>query len=229
MIPKNGNRFSDKIIRKQTEADMRDRELADLPAAVALSPPELLAKGYRNYQRYRLTLTGVDGAPVNQVRDILRGGKVVTVLPIDLARDEIVLLRQFRLPAHLATGRGDLVEAVAGRVEPDESVLDAARRECTEEIAVAPTALVELFSYLTTPGLTDEEITVFLAAVDASRVPQYSGAAAEGEQIRTVRVGIDAAIAGLNTGAMRDGPLIIVLQWLALNRGRIAELLRASR
>ena len=205
---------------------MRDRDLADLAADITLSQPELLASGYRDYQRYRLTLTGTGGAPVAQVRDLLRAGKVVTVLPIDLAREEIVLIRQFRLPAHLANGRGDLVETVAGRVEPGESLLEAARRECTEEIAVAPTALVELFSYLSTPGLTDEEITVFLAAVDASRVPEYSGAAAEGERIRTMRVSIDAALAGLNAGAMRNGPLIIALQWLALNRGRIGELLR---
>lgn len=205
---------------------MRDRDLADLAADITLSQPELLASGYRDYQRYRLTLTGTGGASVAQVRDLLRAGKVVTVLPIDLAREEIVLIRQFRLPAHLANGRGDLVETVAGRVEPGESLLEAARRECTEEIAVAPTALVELFSYLSTPGLTDEEITVFLAAVDASRVPQFSGAAAEGERIRTMRVSIDAALAGLNAGAMRNGPLIIALQWLALNRVRVGKLLR---
>jgi ADP-ribose pyrophosphatase len=208
---------------------MRDRELADLSADVALSQPELLAKGYRDYQRYRLTLTGAEGAPVAQVRDVLRAGKVVMVLPIDLMRDEIVLIRQFRLPAQLANGRGDLVEAVAGRVEPGEFLLGAARRECMEEIGVAPTALVELFSYLTTPGLSDEEVTVFLAAVDASQVAQHSGAAAEGEQIRTVRVSIDTAIAGLNAGAMRNGPLIVALQWLALNRGRLADLLRMPR
>src|ERR1019366_7100382 len=124
-----------------------------------------------DYQRYRLTLTGTDGATHTQTRDILLAGKVVAVLPIDLVRDEIVLIRQFRLTAHLANGRGDMIEAVAGWVEAGESLLEAARRECTEEIAVAPTVLVELFSYLTTPGLTDEEVTVFLAAVDASRVP----------------------------------------------------------
>jgi NUDIX domain. len=157
----------------------------------------------------------------------LLAGKVVAVLPIDLVRDEIVLIRQFRLMAHLANGRGDMIEAVAGRVEAGESLLEAARRECTEEIAVAPTVLVELFSYLTTPGLTDEEVTVFLAAVDASRVPERSGAAAEGEQIKTFRVSIDAALAGLSAGKMRNGPLSIALQWLALNRNRIGELLGA--
>src|ERR1039458_10350145 len=184
---------------------MRDRELANLPADVAVSQPELLAKGYCDYQRYRLTLTGTDGATHTQTRDILLAGKVVAVLPIDLVRDEIVLIRQFRLMAHLANGRGDMIEAVAGRVEAGESLLEAARRECTEEIAVAPTVLVELFSYLPTPGL-DEEVTVFLAAVDASRVPERSGAAAEGEQIKTFRVSIDAALAALSAGKMRNGP-----------------------
>ena len=68
-----------------------------------------------------MTITAADGRPVEQQRDVLLAGKVVAVLPLDLARDEIVLIRQFRLSAHLANGRGDMVEIVAGRVEPDES------------------------------------------------------------------------------------------------------------
>jgi len=202
------------------------RELADLAVEITLSAPELLAKGYRDYQRYRLTLRGVDEAPVSQVRDVLLGGKVVAVLPVDIARDEIVLIRQFRLPAHLANGRGDLIEIVAGRVEPDEAPIDAARRECQEEIGVAPSTLIELFSYLTTPGITDEQVTIFLAAVDAAQVPETSGAAAEGERIVTIRIPIDAAMAALGRNDMRNGPLLIALQWLALNRGRLTELLR---
>jgi ADP-ribose pyrophosphatase len=201
-------------------------KLADLSADVVLSQPEPLAQGYRDYRRYRLTLTGADHASARQTRDVLLGGKVAAVLPVDLARDEIVLIRQFRLPAQLANGRGNMVEIVAGRVEPDEAPMEAARRECREEIGVVPSALVELFSYLTTPGITDEEVTVFLAAVDASRVPQHSGAAAEGEQIVTIRAPIDEAIAALERNEMRNGPLLIALQWLALNRGRLAELLR---
>ena len=41
-----------------------------------------------------------DDGPVVQERDVLIGGKVVAVMPIDIARQEIVLIRQFRLPAH---------------------------------------------------------------------------------------------------------------------------------
>jgi ADP-ribose pyrophosphatase len=201
---------------------MRDHsELADHSADVALSPPEPLGKGFFDYKRYRLTLQGAA-----QVRDVVLAGKVVAVLPIDIDRNEIVLIRQFRLPAHLANGRGELIETVAGRVEAGEQLAAAARRECAEEIGVMPGGLIELFTYLTTPGLTDEEVTVFLAAVDASRVPERTAAA--GEHIGIVRVPIDAAIDALTLGTMRNGPLVIALQWLALNRGRVAELLRAS-
>lgn len=202
-----------------------DRELADRSATVSLSAPELLARGYRPYERYHVTLRGADGETLAQTRDIIRGGKVVAVLPVDLAREEIVLIRQFRLAAHLADGRGEIIEIVAGRVEPDEAPRAAAQRECFEEIGVAPARLVELFSYLTTPGITDEEITFFVGAVDAGRVQRRIANAAEGEHIETLRVSIDTAITALGDGAMRDGPLLIALQWLALNRGRLAGLL----
>jgi ADP-ribose pyrophosphatase len=201
---------------------MRDhRELADRPVDVALSSPEQLAKGFFDLKRYRLTLQGIA-----QTREVVLAGKVAAVLPVDVERDEIVLIRQFRLPAHLANGRGALIEIVAGRAETGENYAQTARRECAEEIGVAPTALVELFSYLTTPGITDEEVTVFLAAVDASLVPERTNAG--GEQIAILRVPIDAALDALAKGTMRNGPLVIALQWLALNRGRLDELLRGA-
>ncbi len=204
-----------------------NRKLADRAAAVALSEPELLANGYRGYWRYHVTIKGADGAPVEQQRDVIRAGRVAAVLPLDVGRDELVLIRQFRLPAHFANGRGELIETVAGRVEPDETPAEAARRECAEEIGVAPTAMVELFSYLTTPGITDEEVTVFLAAVDASRALELP-TPPDGEQISTLRVSVDAALAALNAGTLHNGPLLIALQWLALNRGRLATLLRGT-
>jgi ADP-ribose diphosphatase len=198
------------------------RELADRAAQVALSEPERIGQGFFGYQRYRLTLQGEA-----QTREVVRAGKVAAVLPLDLDRGEIVLIRQFRLPAHLANGHGELVEIVAGRVEAGEQPADTARRECAEEIGVAPSALVELFSYLTTPGLTDEEVTLFLAAVDASRLPERTHAT-EGERISVMRVPVEAALAALGLNKMHNGPLVIALQWLALNRARVADLLRAG-
>src|SRR5215831_814670 len=139
-------------------------DLADRAAPAELSAPERLAKGFFDYQRFHVTLPAG-----SQTRDVLRAGKVVALLPLDLERGEIVMIRQFRPAAHLANGKGELVEIVAGRVEPGEQLVDSARRECEEEIGVTPSALGELFSYMPTPGLTDEEVTLFVAAVDAAR------------------------------------------------------------
>ena len=201
------------------------RELADLPVDIVLSRPEILAKAYRDYHHYSVTLKGNEG-PVVQERDVLIAGKVIVVIPIDVARQEIVLIRQFRLPAYLANGRGDLVEFVAGRVEADESLIEAARRECREEIGVAPEKLVELLTFLSTPGVTDEEVTIFLAAVDTTQVRDGALTTPDGEQLYVHRVSIDVAISALHRDTMRSSPLIIGLQWLALNRERIAGLLR---
>ena len=194
-------------------------DLVDRAAPAELSAPERPAKGFFDYQRFHVTLpAGL------QTRDVLRAGKVIALLPLDLERGEIVMIRQFRPAAHLANGKGELVEIVAGRVEPGEQLMETARRECEEEIGVTPSALVELFSYLPTPGLTDEEVTLFVAAVDASRVPERTHPT-DGEYIEVLRVPIDTALKALDGGAMHNGPLIVGLLWLALNRGRLRELL----
>jgi ADP-ribose pyrophosphatase len=202
--------------------------LADRAVDVAIAGSELLAKGFRAYRRYRFKLPGEDAALPPRIRDVLRAGRVAAVLPIDLERDEVVLLRQFRLSGHLANGHGELVEIVAGRVEGNEQPIETALRESVEEIGVAPSRLVELFSFLPTPGLTDEEITLCLGIVDAAQVPERGGAPAEREVTRPLRVPIDAALAALAQGTMRNGVLIMALQWLALNRARLREIVQAA-
>ena len=80
-------------------------EIADRSADVTVFEPELFAQGFHEYRRYHLTV-GVPGkGRVQQTRDVVACGKVIAVLPIDIARQEAVLIRQFRLPAHLAIGR----------------------------------------------------------------------------------------------------------------------------
>ena len=196
--------------------------IADEPADVVIAGREVLAGGFRPYERLRARRAGEEV----EVRDLLRAGPAVAVLPIDLSRGEVVLIRQFRLPAQLANGKGDLVEIVAGHVEANEAHRDTARRECIEEIGVAPQALIELFTYLTSPGLTDEEITLFLGIVDAARAALAEGD--EREASALLRVPIDAALSALAAGTVRNGPLVAALQWLALNRHRLADIARVG-
>ena len=201
---------------------------ADRPAKAELSPPRLIGQGFRRYENYTVTIRHEDGTTATLSRDLMRTGRVVGVVAVDPAHDEVVLIRQFRLAAHVALGRGDFVEIVAGYVDPGEEPIAAARRECVEEIGVEPTVLHEILSFLPAPGTADEYATLFLAVVDATRVPERAGAAHESEDIQPIRVKIDSALAALSAGAVMNGYLIIALQWLALNRHRLDDLARTG-
>jgi ADP-ribose pyrophosphatase len=200
----------------------RDTAIADEPADAAVVEREVLAGGFRPYERVRAQRAG-EGV---ETRDLLRAGTAVAVLPIDLGRGEVVLIRQFRVAAQLANGRGNLVEIVAGHVEANETPRETARRGCRVEIGIAPRLLVELFTYLTSPGLTDEEVTLFLGVVDASQATLVG--AAEREASAILRAPIATALSALAAGTVRNGPLVAALQWLALNRGRLADIVRTG-
>lgn len=202
---------------------MTDTGLSDSAADVALDGPEDRGGGKYRYERYRMTAGGQTVA-----RDVVRVGPVVVVIPVDLERGEVVMLRQFRLGAHLAIGRGEQVELPAGHVEPGEAAVEAARRECLEEIGVAPDVLVPLFGMLPSPGMSDEHQTFFLGLVDAGKAADRAGAAQEHEDTRPFRVPIDRAIDALRQGGLQYGATVLGLQWLALNRTRLIEIARGG-
>jgi len=198
---------------------MTKANLADGVADVVLTGPEPRGGGYYGYDRYRVTL---DGASFE--RDVVRIGRVVVMLPVDLERGEVVLIRQFRLGGHLALGKGDMVEVPAGRVERNEDVMAAARRECREEIGTVPNKLVPIFELMPSAGSSDEHMFFFLALVDSSKVPEQAGAAGEQEHIRPLRVSFEQALAAMQGGKLRYGAAVLALQWLALNRDRLREI-----
>lgn len=199
--------------------------LVDHSADVRISEPQSVGTGFRPFERYRIELVHADGSTAHLMRDILRVGRTVGVIAVDLDRDEIVVIHQFRLAAHLGTGLGELVEIPAGYVDHGETPAEAVYRECIEEIGVAPRALREIYTFLPAPGILDEYATIFIAAVDASQVPAKAGAADETEQTRPLRVRIDDALDALGRGTIQNGYLIMALQWLALNRDRLPALL----
>jgi ADP-ribose pyrophosphatase len=203
-----------------------DKPRADGPAEISLSAPRILGEGFRRLERYSVRLKNNDGTSASYSRDVLRVGSVVGVLPVDPARGEVVLIRQFRLGAHLATGSGEFLEIVAGHVDPGEQPTAAAQRECAEEIGVAPRSLHRLFTFMPTPGLSDEIATMYLGIVDASRVPERAGASDENEDIRPMRLSIDNALAVLADGRVHNAYMMLALQWLALNRERLGAYTR---
>ncbi|WP_063695665.1 NUDIX domain-containing protein [Bradyrhizobium embrapense] len=190
-----------------------DRE----PRSITVSPPQPIGRGYRNYHRFAVADRQGTEVGATYERDVLRSGRVVGVLAIDLERDEVVLTRQFRIGGHLATGRGEMIEIVAGGVDPGETSEAAARRECVEEIGLMPLSMKRLFDFLPAPALTDEIMTLFLARVDAAAAPVRAGAPNDGEDIAVIRYRIGRAIELVNGNEIQSAPTILALQWLQLS------------
>jgi ADP-ribose pyrophosphatase len=79
------------------------------------------------------------------------------MMPVD-DRDRILLVRQYRLPA-----RRYLWELPAGRVDPGETLLQAARRELAEETGYRARHWKKLAVFYPSPGFLAEKMTIFLA------------------------------------------------------------------
>jgi ADP-ribose pyrophosphatase len=73
-------------------------------------------------------------------------------------RKRILLVRQYRLPAG-----GNLWELPAGRLDPGEKPLQAARRELAEETGYRARTWKKLVSFWVSPGYVQEKMTIFLA------------------------------------------------------------------
>ena len=74
--------------------------------------------------------------------------------------EHVWLVRQPREPV----GEPALLELPAGKLDVDgESKLECAQRELVEELGKAAESWTELKRFWVSPGLTDEEMTIFLA------------------------------------------------------------------
>jgi ADP-ribose pyrophosphatase len=90
-------------------------------------------------------------------RSIVRhAGSAVMLAADDEGR--ILLVRQFRLAAGAS-----IWELPAGRVDPGETVLAAAKRELREETGYRARRWRKLVSFYASPGYVAEKMTIFLA------------------------------------------------------------------
>lgn len=158
-------------------------------------------------------------------RELVRGGRCAVVIPYDPARDEIVVIRQFRIGAALATANAAPLELPAGGIDEDEDPAEAAARELFEETGLRAKAVSHCFTMLSTPGLTDEAALVFLAIVDTYNLERMGGKADEDEDILPVRAPADALVEAVDAGRVENGFLVACTHWFARHGRARARLL----
>lgn len=178
--------------------------------------------------RHEFYYVGVYGETTAQ--DILEVGDKVCVIAVNYDCDEIVLLRRFRLGGHLA-GKGSMVELPAGSIDGShgaEEMEDDARRICQEQIGVVPHPIVWIFDVVPSPGISDEHVWFYIGIVDTSNLPRSESDNYNLESEHPLCISIDRALEALAAGGLRCGFTVMALQWLALNRGRLREIVGSS-
>ncbi len=90
-------------------------------------------------------------------RSVVRHAGSAVMMAVD-DRNRILLVRQYRLPAEKR-----LWELPAGRLDPGEKPLQAARRELIEETGYRARTWTRLASFWVSPGYVQERMTIYLA------------------------------------------------------------------
>jgi ADP-ribose pyrophosphatase len=90
-------------------------------------------------------------------RAIVQHPGSAVVMPVD-PQKRILLVRQYRLPA----GRY-MWELPAGKIDPGETALQAARRELREETGCKAQRFEKLAEFYPSPGFLAEKMTIYLA------------------------------------------------------------------
>ena len=145
------------------------------------------------------------------------------VLPYDPATDHILLIEQLRFgPLWRDDPQPWVFEPIAGLVDAGEDPVETARREAMEESGLRLGALEPMVQVYASPGYSTEFFHCFLGIANLSEFTASSGGlASEHEDIRSHVMPFDTAMGLVQTGEINAGPLIMMLYWLAAERGRL--------
>jgi nudix-type nucleoside diphosphatase (YffH/AdpP family) len=151
-----------------------------------------------------------------QHRETYDRGNGATLLPYNLARRSVILVRQFRYPVYVNGYDDLLIEAAAGLLD-NESPEVRIRAEAEEEIGYRLGKVEKVFEAFMSPGSITEKLHFFVAEYEPSmRIGDGGGLASEGEDIEVLELPIDQTLAMIGDGRIQDAKTIMLLQYAAL-------------
>jgi ADP-ribose pyrophosphatase len=132
-------------------------------------------------------------------RNIVRHPGSAVMMAVNDER-QILLVRQFRLPAEQ-----ELWELPAGRLDPGEDSLTAAKRELREETGCQAINWEKLISFWPSPGYVGEKMDIFLATgiTEGKQEPM------DDERIHIQWFAANEMAAMIHRGEIQDGKTLI--------------------
>lgn len=177
-------------------------------------PPQVLASSRRFEGRvFQVRVDDVRHADGSEQRiDVVEHGASVAIVATP-ARDEVVLVRQYRHPA-----RSWLWEIPAGAAEPGEAPIDGAKRELREETGYVAGLIRPIGSVWTTPGFCSEVMHFY----HADELVAGETAFDDDEQIEVATFTFQAAWRLVADG-VADAKTVLALYWLQGGKDEIGS------
>lgn len=180
---------------------------------------KILSDNWYVLRKITYEYTKKDGDNHTQSREAYDRGNGATILLYNKKQHTVILTRQFRLPTFInGNETGMLIEACAGLLDKDNAE-DCIRRETEEETGYKITDVKKIFEAYMSPGSVTEILYFFIAEYRKDmKVTDGGGAEHEEENIEVLEIDFTEAIEMMQSGAIKDGKTIMLLQYLALHQ-----------
>lgn len=178
---------------------------------------EILSDNWYTLKKVTYQYTKPDGTVQQQSREAYDRGNGAVILLYNTEYQTVILTRQFRIPTYInGNESGMLIEACAGLLDQD-SPQDCIRRETEEETGYQIKEAKKIFEAYMSPGSVTEILHFFIAEyTNSMKVSDGGGLQEEEENIEILEINIQDALAMIESGEIKDGKTIMLLQYIKL-------------
>jgi GDP-mannose pyrophosphatase NudK len=184
---------------------------------VRILKTEILSDNWYTLKKVTFDYLRKNGTWTHQNREAYDRGNGATILLYNKGKRTIILIRQFRLPTYVNGNEdGMLIEACAGLLDLDNPE-DCIRRETEEETGFTIQDVKKIFEAYMSPGSVTEILYFFIAEYTREMKTSAGGGEGDNEDIEVLELPFDKALKMIDTGEIKDGKTIMLLQYMKLH------------
>lgn len=178
----------------------------------------VLSDNWYTLNKYSYEYQNASGEWEHQEREAYDRGNGSTILLYNKSKGTVILTRQFRLPSYVnGNSDGMLIEACAGLLDQDDAE-NCIKKETEEETGFRLENVEKIYEAYMSPGSVTEILYFFIAEYDdRMKVSSGGGLAEEQENIEVLELDFEDALSMVDSGEIKDGKTIMLLQYAKLN------------